>query len=261
MSSDPLDFDAVKYRSASAHQKQWGHTVISGLVLRGDETILDLGCGDGLLTAQLAGFVPHGCVLGIDASPDMISHASQLTAPNLAFRRMDAAEMDFAHQFDLIFSNAALHWVPDHRRLLIASLAALKPGGAIRWNFGGVGNCANLIVSLEAVMALPPYAALFADFAWPWFMPGRDEYVAMLDAAGFRDVQVTLENRDKLFPSSTELIAWMDQPCLVPFLSHLPTNVRAGFRQRVIDEMLARCRRDDGSCFETFRRLDVRALR
>ena len=254
-----LDFDGRKYRQASAHQKQWGHGVIEGLALRGDETILDLGCGDGVLTAQLARLVPRGAVLGIDASPGMIATATQLTAPNLSFRCLDMAAMDFTAQFDLIFSNAALHWVPGHPRLARASLAALRPGGVIRWNFGGRGNCANLIASLREVMARPPYDGLFADFAWPWTMPGRDEYAALLDEAGFRDVHVELENRDRLFADADELIAWMDQPCLVPFLAHLPSPERAGFRTLVIDRMLSRSRHGDGRCFETFRRLDVTA--
>jgi trans-aconitate methyltransferase len=205
--------------------------------------------------------VPRGHVLGIDASPDMIALAGQLAGPNLAFRRLDATQLDYERQFDLIYSNAALHWVPDHRRLLRGSAAALKPGGAIRWNFGGAGNCANLIASLRVVMARPPYEALFAGFAWPWFMPSREAYVAMLADAGFHDVQVRDENRDKLFADSAQMIAWMDQPCLVPFLSHLPVAARAGFRDRVIDEMTDRCLRPDGRCFETFRRLDVRATR
>jgi len=256
-----MDFDGAKYREASAHQKRWGADMIDGLALRGDEAILDVGCGDGLLSLELARRVPAGSVLGIDASPDMIATASRLSAPNLTFQRLDVADLDVVAGFDLIFSNAALHWVLDHERLARASLAALRPGGAVRWNFGGAGNCANLIDSLRAVLACAPYDRAFAGFVWPWRMPGRDEFAALLVGTGFHDVRVELENRDKLFADTAQMVAWMDQPCLVPFLAHLGVDARADFRRRVVDQMVRRCRRADGRCFETFRRLDVSAVR
>ena len=134
------EFDGEKYRLASKHQKEWGNDLISELSLKGDETVLDLGCGDGILTERLALSVPHGKVLGIDASVRMIRTAGTIRRGNLNFACMDIHEMHFENEFDLIFSNAALHWVGDHARLLKNAFNALKPHGRILWDFGGAGR-------------------------------------------------------------------------------------------------------------------------
>lgn len=104
-----FEFDGRKYKQASTHQKEWGTRIISELHLAGEETILDLGCGDGVLTKQLADRVPRGKVLGIDASVEMIETAKELEGVNLSFLCLDIVEMAFDSDFDLIFSNAALH--------------------------------------------------------------------------------------------------------------------------------------------------------
>ena len=119
-----LEFDGSQYEKASAHQTQWGQELISFLSLSGTESILDLGCGDGRLTKQLAQLVPHGSVLGIDASAGMIQTAQQREENNLSFQQMDINAIDFREEFDVIFSNAALHWILDHRRLLRAAYCA-----------------------------------------------------------------------------------------------------------------------------------------
>lgn len=120
------EFDGEKYKKASKHQKEWGNRLISGLELNGDETILDLGCGDGVLTDQLSELTPHGSVLGIDSSLGMIETAKKLSRESLEFIQMDVNFMNFNEEFDLIFSNAALHWIIDHKNLLERSYKALK---------------------------------------------------------------------------------------------------------------------------------------
>jgi trans-aconitate 2-methyltransferase len=109
-----LGFDGEKYRQASIHQKEWGMQLIVELPLNGRERILDLGCGDGALTAQLASRVPDGFVLGIDSAPSMIAAASHHARPNLRFELLDMRELNYDEEFDVVFSNSALHWVKDH---------------------------------------------------------------------------------------------------------------------------------------------------
>ena len=111
----PHEFNGEEYKKASTHQKEWGNKIIAEFNLRGDEHILDLGCGDGVLTAELARLVPDGFVLGIDSSRGMIATARKLEAKNLSFRVEDINNLDFKNEFDLVFSNAALHWVKNHR--------------------------------------------------------------------------------------------------------------------------------------------------
>lgn len=111
---EKFEFDGQKYKNASTHQKEWGTRIIAELNVKGTESILDLGCGDGVLTKQLADLVPNGKVLGIDASEGMIKTAKELEGFNLSFTCLNMNEMEFDNDFDIIFSNATLHWVKDH---------------------------------------------------------------------------------------------------------------------------------------------------
>ena len=163
------EFDGEKYKTASFHQKDWGKSLISKITLQGNETILDLGCGDGRLTEQLALLVPHGNVLGIDASVGMIKTAQELCRDNLDFLCMDMNNLFFSNEFHIIFSNAALHWVKDHIRLLQNSYTALKAGGILLWDFGSKGNCANFLGVIQKKMSEDKYTDFFRDFEMPWF--------------------------------------------------------------------------------------------
>ena len=254
-----FDFDGAKYRLASVHlQRQWGSRLIDSLTPAPDAAILDLGCGDGAVTRELATLVPDGRVVGVDASPGMITVAREFEGGNLEFVQLDIGDLYFADEFDVIFSNAALHWVTDHPRLLANCLRALRPGGLIRWSFGGDGNCVNLIRCVRAAMGRDPYAEHFEHFAWPWFMPSVAEYSGLLTQAGFRTLHLELVNLDRAF-TAEQLTAWIDQPCLVPFLQPLPIELRDGFRDLVVESMLRQTRQPDGTYFETFRRIDLAA--
>ncbi len=254
-----LEFDAQQYRRASGHQRQWGQRLMGELALAGHEQVLDLGCGDGTLTAELARRVPQGQVVGVDISANMIAAAKGVARPNQSFRQLNLNELDYDGQFDVVYSNATLQWIHDHDRLLSALRRALKSGGRLFLSFGGKGNCARLIESLRTVMARPEMARWFAEFTWPWRFPAEQEYREMVEQAGFADCEVWIENADKAFPSAQEILAWMDQPCVVPFRTHLAEPRGRAFRDAVAQELLDRTRRADGTYFETFRRLNVRA--
>jgi trans-aconitate methyltransferase len=255
----PFEFDGDKYAKASSHQKEWGRRIIEEFRLRGNEWILDLGCGDGVLTAGFAELVPEGFVLGIDASQNMIETASRQTARNLQFRPMDIDSMDLDERFDLVFSNATLHWIKDHRTLLANVFAILNEGGTIRFNFAADGNCSHFYLVIRQVMQEEPYAEYFRDFAWPWFMPKLDGYETLLSEFPFRDAKVWGENADRHFPDSDAMVRWIDQPSIVPFLERVASLDKAGFRNTVVKRMLEVTQRDDGTYFETFRRINVSA--
>jgi trans-aconitate 2-methyltransferase len=257
----PHEFDGKKYEQASTHQKEWGERLIAELDLRGDERVLDLGCGDGVLTARLAGLLPRGEVVGIDASQGMIEAALPKAQANLSFRLLDINTLDFNKEFDVIFSNATLHWVIDHEALLAKVRRALRPGGRVRFNFAGESNCANFFKVVRAAMALPDYAEDFATFVWPWYMPSVAAYTAVAEASGLKDIKVWGENADRFFPDVEAMIKWVDQPSLVPLLAHLPEKKRSPFRDLVVEKMIKATRQDDGRCFETFRRINFLAHR
>ena len=254
----PFEFDAERYHNCSKHQKEWGTKLIEGLDLRGDERVLDIGCGDGVLTSKMAEMVPQGSVLGIDSSRNMIERAGMISGANLRFAVMDANEMRFEREFDVIFSNAALHWVLDHRRLHDRCLEALRPGGRVRFNFAGEGNCSNFFAVARQVMQEERFHGLFLEFRWPWYMPSIDSYHDLVNQIGYSSFKVWGEVADRHF-SEEELVGWIDQPSIVPFLQHIPEDKRAGFRDRVVETMLRRTREPDGSYFETFRRVNLEA--
>lgn len=257
----PFEFDGAKYRRASAGQKEWGRGLIEQLRLNGDERILDLGCGDGVITAELAALVPKGSVLGIDASQGMLDEAGRYRLKNLAFRKMDMRELKFENVFDLVFSNAALHWVQNHEPLLSGVYHALSPQGSIAFNFAGRGTCQNFFQVIRSVMQWAEYADCFRDFEWPWYMPDPDIYKRKVEQAGFVGCRVRGENRDRSFSSADELIRWIDQPTIVPFLRAVPDECRDAFRDCVVAEMLDAARQPDGTYKETFRRICVTALK
>ena len=254
-----FEFDGKRYQQASSHQKEWGLRLIQELNVGGDEEILDLGCGDGGLTARLAGLVPRGRVLGIDASAGMIAAARehQASAANLAFSLADITELDFDSEFDIVFSNATLHWVKDHEPALRNLYRSLKPGGVLRVNFAADGNCSRFFKAIRQAMLQPSFAQYFSHFDWPWFMPAIDEYNALVHRLPFAEVRVWGENADRFFPNEEALIKWIDQPSLVPFLQSVADGAKEQFRSWVIARAIAETRQDDGTCFETFRRVNV----
>ncbi len=255
------EFDGKKYEEASTHQKEWGAKLISELSLKGAEHVLDLGCGDGTLTRQLAELLPNGDVLGIDASQGMIDAATPKEQDNLRFRRLDINDLDFVEQFDAAFSNATLHWVKDHQRLLRNVHRALRPGGRLRFNFAGDGNCSNFFTVIREAMANEAFRAFFAQFDWPWYMPTVDEYQALAESSGLHDVRVWGENADRYFPDEEAMIRWIDQPSLVPFLVHVADRTKGSFREFVVRRMIEETSQEDGRCFETFRRINVSAVK
>ncbi len=182
------EFDGKKYEKASAHQKEWGAKLISELGLKENYRVLDLGCGDGFNTALIAEELPSGEVVGIDASKGMINTAYPRTRENLSFLLMDINDLNFVEEFDIVFSNAALHWVLDHDKLLKNSARALRDHGQVRFNFAADGNCSNFFRVICEAMAQKQFLEYFSDFQWPWYMPTVEEYSTLAKASGFSDI-------------------------------------------------------------------------
>ncbi len=253
-----FEFDAEKYKKASTHQKEWGKKLIAELDLKGNERILDLGCGDGGLTAQLAKLVPNGLVVGIDASQSMIESAKGAhKAQNLKFDLIDINAIDFKDEFDVVFSNATLNWVKDHNRLYPKVHKSLKADGIVRFNFAADGNCSHFFKVIKRVMADKKYAEYFDDFDWPWYMPVVDEYEKRLKQFNFKETKVWGENADRYFPDAETMTKWVDQPSIVPFLKCVEMSDKQPFRDAVVEQMVEETIQPDGTCFETFRRVNV----
>ncbi len=138
------DWDAATYHRISEPQVTWGRRVLDRLPLRGDETVLDAGCGTGRLTAELLERLPRGRVLALDNSPAMLAAAREYLAPRFGDRvsfvladLQELADRPLPEPVDAIFSTAAFHWVLDHPRLFRGLYRALRPGGRLVAQCGG----------------------------------------------------------------------------------------------------------------------------
>ncbi len=257
-----FEFDGEKYKKASSHQKEWANKILEELSFHGNEAILDLGCGDGAITNQLAEMVPSGKVIGIDASEGMIKTALKYRKlQNVYFEQKDINEIKYVNEFDFIFSNATLHWVKDHKKLLNNSFQALKSKGTLRFNFAGDGNCAFFFKVIRQAMSENRYSQYFKEFSWPWFMPTIEEYEQLTKEASFSQIKVWGQNADRYFKYSDSMIKWIDQPSIVPFLKCVPEIEKKNFRNYVVERMLEETKQEDGTYFETFRRVNVKATK
>jgi len=253
----PHQFDVKKYERFSTHHKGWAKRLSVELSLKGNERILDLGCGDGALTAQLAALVPKGTVVGIDASRRMIETARAHQSSNLSFVVRDINDLDDTEAYEVIFSTATLHWVHDHHALIEKVYRALAPEGALRFNFGGDGNCIHFHKIVREAMARPEYAPYFAAFSWPWFMPSVESYLGFMSEHPFQEARVWGENAERYFATEELLTNWVDQPSLVPFMGGIDPADRQQFREYVLRRMIEDTRQPDGRYFETIRRINV----
>ncbi|RLA08061.1 MAG: methyltransferase type 11 [Gammaproteobacteria bacterium] len=255
-----FDFDGEKYREASNHQKEWGSKLISELKLDGTEHILDLGCGDGTITALLSKHVPNGYVVGIDASKGMINTAKKTyKLDNIDFKLLDINTIRYLDKFDIVVSNAALHWIKNHKQLLANIYMALKNNGIVRFNFAANENCSNFLKAIKRIIKYPRYKKYFKDFIWPWYMPKINEYKLLMGQSLFSEIKVWGENADRNFPDKETMIKWIDQPSIVPFLMHIKEKDKKEFRDTVIKQMIEETSQPEGTCFETFRRINVLA--
>src|SRR5262249_25677352 len=189
------------------------------------ERILDLGCGDGVLTEKIA--AGGATVVGVDAAPDMVNAAKNR---GLDARVMEGGNLGFDHEFDAVFSNAALHWMKSDPDAVIAGVVrALKPGGRFAAEMGGHGCIAAITVAIVAVMAR--YGIDVRPII-PWYFPTVDDYRARLMRGGFIVDYIELIPRPTPLP--TNMAGWLEV-FTASFFLHLPAEHRIAARDEVIE--------------------------
>ncbi|MCC6446044.1 MAG: class I SAM-dependent methyltransferase, partial [Armatimonadetes bacterium] len=164
-------WNAEDYHRSSSEQQRWAREMIARLRLSGGESVLDIGCGDGKVTAEIARQLPGGFALGIDNSEEMIRFARRSfppeSCPNLAFERADASALAYDRRFDPVVSFACLHWMKDHRPVLAGIARSLKPDGRFLLQFGGKGNAAQMVEVVHRAIAAPEWRSFFEGMAFP----------------------------------------------------------------------------------------------
>lgn len=193
-------WDPDRYCANAGFVAVLGEPVLDLLAPRAGERILDLGCGDGVLTAKLAGLGVD--VIGVDASVEQVAAAR---ARGLDARAVDGHALAFTAAFDAVFSNAALHWMTDPDAVLAGVRRALRPGGRFVGEFGGYGNCARIRAALYDGLARRGVDAAALD---PWYFPTPEAYRERLEAQGFTVRSLALIDRPTPLPGP--LAAWLD---------------------------------------------------
>jgi len=198
-----------------------GEPVLDLLAPQPGERILDLGCGDGTLTARIADRGAH--VVGLDASPELVAAA---LGKGLDARLGDGRALGFSGEFDAVFSNAALHWMNDPDAVLDGVGRALVPGGRFVGEFGGHGNVASICVALLAILGDRAPSRL------PWYFPTADEYAQRLRAHGFTVASIVSIPRPTPLP--TGMRPWLDT-FASPFVGALDDSERGAVLDRAVD--------------------------
>ncbi|HMK30406.1 MAG TPA: methyltransferase domain-containing protein [Terriglobales bacterium] len=217
------EWNAELYRRISNPQFEWGKRVVDRLELRGDEHVMDAGCGSGRLTAELLERLPRGQVTAVDLSLNMLESARQSLKPRyrkrVRFAQADLARLPFDEDFDGIFSTAAFHWVKDHKALFQGLFRALRRGGWLEAQFGGGANLARLRELAAEFMASPQIRPFFQGWEEPWEYPDAETTEHRMLAAGFVDVKAWLEPAPLELPSDE---AYRQYLAAVVFHRHLP---------------------------------------
>ncbi|MEX0268803.1 trans-aconitate 2-methyltransferase [Leptolyngbyaceae cyanobacterium UHCC 1019] len=232
-----LQWNAEDYAKSSSAQTAWAHELITKLKFSGNETVLDVGCGDGKMTAELARRLPNGFVLGIDSSTEMVDFAAaehlQPAIANLQFVCMDARKIESNRTFDVVFSNAVLHWVDDHPAFLRGASQVLRSSGKLVISCGGKGNADDVVRVFEALIQQSTWQPYFTNFQFPYFFYSPDKYGAWLPEFDFQPVRLELVPKDMTHLGKEGLASWI-RTTWMPYIHRVP-EVR---REELIAEFL-----------------------
>lgn len=256
-------WNAKDYAQNSQNQYQWATELIPKLKLQGHEALLDIGCGDGKITAQIAEALPNGKAVGIDSSEQMINLAKTTFTSekhqNLAFYQMDARSLAFQEEFDIAFSNAALHWILDQKAVLKGVQRCLKPQGRVLFQMAGKGNAKAVLDIFDELLELPQWRRYFEGFSFPYAFLGAEGYRGLLLDAGLIPLRAELFPKDMKFPSTEGLAGWVRTTWL-PFTQRIPADQRDSFVSEIVNRYLVQHPADaDGTIHLGMMRLEVEA--
>lgn len=216
------EWDAAAYDTLNAPMTERGNDAVARLELRGDETVLDAGCGTGEVTATLLERLPHGNVVALDGSQAMLDAARERFAgdPRVSFAHADLEQpLPLANPVDAIVSTSTFHWVRDHDALFRHLAAALRPGGQLVVECGGDGNIAAVLTVL----------AQLGEADHPWTYASAEDTERRLVAAGFEDLAVRLVPRVSHFATRAELERFLTSVALRTYYDARDPEAGAAF--------------------------------
>jgi trans-aconitate 2-methyltransferase len=228
-----MKWDAAQYDAAKAPQIDAGRELIALAGVREHDAILDLGCGTGKLTIELARLASKGSVVGIDPSEEMLDKARAVAsgADNMSLIKAPAEDLEFIERFDLAFSNSAIQWVKDQPKAASRVYQALKPGGRIAFQFPAKDFCGEFFDAVDYAVAALGYERFYQRWQSPWKLPAGEEFGSLLSRAGFSSVEVSSRKYRLAFMTTEDVVAWWSSAGLRPYLAALPGTGRQYFQE------------------------------
>jgi trans-aconitate 2-methyltransferase len=232
MVNKPFLWDAGGYDKVTKNLEEWGTTVIKSRKWSGNETVLDAGCGSGKVTKVISLFT-RGKIYAVDNDSNMIQKAKENLQgiENITVMHFDLLTLDsntIPVKFDVIFSNAVLHWIHDHYKVFQNFYYMLRntsdERGQLLIQCGGYGNLENTISVFDKVKDLPTFKSYFSNWKSPWNFAKPDNTESLLRELGYRNVKAYLFNAPVSFNDRESYLTYLKSVVLGPYLKQLPSN-------------------------------------
>ena len=259
MTKSPDTWEPERYAQFAAKRAQPFFDLLDLVTPIPGGRAVDLGCGPGELTVELHRRTGAAETLGVDSSDAMLSKAVPHAGDGLRFERGDIATFAPAEPFDLVLSNAAYHWLPDHPALLARLTRFVKPGGQLAFQVPDNWNHASHRAA-EEVATKEPFASSLAGSAHPRNVLAPEAYAAILDRLGYREQIVRLQVYGHRFDSREGIVQWVEGSLLSEYRRRLPAELYARFVERYRERLFAMVP-DERPYFFTFRRILARGKR
>ncbi|MDQ3903677.1 MAG: methyltransferase domain-containing protein, partial [Thermoproteota archaeon] len=239
-------------------QLQWGRKLLERRRWKGDEIVMDAGAGSGNLTKILADKVPQGHVYAVDADPKMVQQAKSnlIDYKNVEVIHSTMENTDLPTKVDVIFSNAALHWVLDQEGLFLHLPQLLKPNGELLVEYGGHGNLDRAISVIFKVMHSEQFKEYFTNWKQSWYFPKPEETERLLHRAGFRDIETSSFSQSTSFPDRQSFANFVRTVIMKPFLGYLPDPIK---KEQFLDAFLKEVEWSGGRWSLDYMRLGILA--
>jgi len=231
-------WDAQTYDKVSSNvQLGWGRKLLEKRRWIGNEIVMDAGAGSGNLTKVLADEVPQGHVYAVDADANMVQQAKSNLAScrNAQVVHSSMDKVSLPTELDVIFSNAALHWVLDQEGVFLHLWQLLKPNGELLIDYGGHGNLERPLSVIFEIMQSEQFKEHFANWKQPWYFPKPDETERLLQKVGFKEIRVDLTSQITSFPDRQSFATFVRTVVMKPFLGYLPDTNR---KERFVEVFL-----------------------
>jgi trans-aconitate 2-methyltransferase len=232
------EWNPSEYARISALQAAMAEEVLLLLDLKGTERILDIGCGNGKTTAEIAARVPQGAVVGVDASAGMVAfsaaHRDPALNPNLQFAVADARHLPYQHEFDLVVSFNALHWIPDQAKALQSIHSSVKPDGRVQLRLVSKGKRKSLEDTIEETRLSPRWIGYFETFHAPYLHLSVEQYAELAERNGFQVCRIRSQAKAWDFQSRAAFLAF-GSVTFVEWTQHLPEAERLAFVTDALD--------------------------